>query len=271
MVRRFSILALLLWGTAHATDADDLAAALKKARQWTARGQVEVSVFFPPRTLPTRTAAALPAVPFRPALLARNFTVTRSDGEAVAGRPSLRFDLTPKQGAAARWSLWIDRVWNVPLAFEERMPGGTLARRAAFVKVNGALSRVSGQAVSGQAPPSGTGLSAALKTALPGLRLPAGFTPVAARARAAAQEEAQGGTEITLSDGVNVLALIVAPRNVRPAVGVASVRVAGAGGVRFVWLVGNLPDAALKSALQGVRQVDESGLGTFTAAADSNR
>ncbi len=265
-MRRFSVLALLLCGTAHASDADDLAVALKKARQWTARGQVEVSVFFPPRTLPTRTAAALPAVPFRPALLARNFTVTRSEGEAVAGRPSLRFDLIPKQGAAARWSLWIDRVWNVPLAFEERMPGGTLARRAAFVKVNGALSRVSGQAL----PPS-TGLSAALKTALPGLRLPAGFTPVAARARAAAQEEAQGGTEITLSDGVNVLALIVAPRNVRPAVGVASVRVAGAGGVRFVWLVGNLPDAALKSALQGVRQVDESGLGTFTAAADSNR
>ena len=56
-MRRFSILALLLCGTAHATDADDLAAALKKARQWTARGQVEVSVFFPPRTLPTRTAA----------------------------------------------------------------------------------------------------------------------------------------------------------------------------------------------------------------------
>lgn len=262
MVRLLPALSLLLLGTAHATDADDLASALKKARQWTARGQVEVSVFFPPRATPTRTANALPAVPFRPALLARNFTVTRGDAEAVAGRPSTRFDLTPKQGAAARWSLWIDREWNVPLAFEERMPGGTVARRAAFLKVNGALARVPVQQL-----PSGTGLGAVLKTALPGLRLPAGFTPVAARARA----EGQGGTEITLSDGVNVLALIVAPRNVRPAVGVASVRVAGAGGVRFVWLVGNLPDSALKTALKGVQRVDEAGLGTFAVPADSNR
>ncbi|WP_240741072.1 transcriptional regulator [Deinococcus sp. Arct2-2] len=261
-MRRVLLLGLLFVGTAQATDADDLAAALKKARQWTARGQVEVSVFFPPRTTPTRTTNALPAVPFRPALLARNFTVTRGDSEAVAGRPSTRFDLTPKQGAAARWSLWIDREWNVPLAFEERMPDGTLARRAAFLKVNGALARVPVQAV-----PPVVGLSAVLKAALPGLRLPAGFTPVAAKARA----EGQGGTEITLSDGVNVLALIVAPRNVRPAVGVASVRVAGSGGVRFVWLVGNLPDAALKTALANVRQVDEAGLGTFAAPVDAGR
>lgn len=266
MVKLLPALGLLLLSSAHATDstsaAHDLAAALKKARQWTARGQVEVSVFFPPRTTPTRTANALPAVPFRPALLARNFTVTRGDSEAVAGRPSTRFDLMPRRGAAARWSLWIDREWNVPLAFEERMPDGTLARRAAFVKVNGALARVPVQPLS-----SGIGLGAVLKAALPGLRLPAGFTPVAARARA----EGQGGTEITLSDGVNVLALIVAPRNVRPAVGVASVRVAGAGGVRFVWLVGNLPESALKTALKGLRQVDEAGLGTFAAPVDSNR
>ncbi|MDB5045148.1 MAG: sigma regulatory protein MucB/RseB [Deinococcus sp.] len=262
MVKLFPVVALLLLGTAHATDADDLAAALKQARQWTARGQVEVSVFFPPRTTPTRAANALPAVPFRPALLARNFTVTRGDSEAIAGRLSTRFDLTPRQGAAARWSLWIDRVWNVPLAFEERMPDGTLARRAAFLKVNGTLARVPVQPL-----PSGTGLGTVLKSALPGLRLPAGFTPVAARARA----EGQGGTEITLSDGVNVLALIVAPRNVRPAVGVASVRVQGRGGVRFVWLVGNLPESALKTALANVRQVDEAGLGTFAEPADSNR
>jgi negative regulator of sigma E activity len=271
MVKLLPVLGLLLLGSAHATDAEDLAAALKKARQWTARGQVEVSVFFPPRTTPTRTANALPAVAFRPALLARNFTVTRGDSEAIAGRPSTRFDLTPKQGAAARWSLWIDREWNVPLAFEERMPDGTLARRAAFVKVNGTLARVPVQPLPTGTGPS-TGLGAVLKAALPGLRLPAGFTPVAARARAEAQGGAtQGGTEITLSDGVNVLALIVAPRNVRPAVGVASVRVAGAGGVRFVWLVGNLPDAALKTALQGVRQVNEAGLGTFAAPVDAGR
>ncbi|GMA15629.1 transcriptional regulator [Deinococcus metallilatus] len=256
MKRRPGVLlgGLLLLGVAHASDTDDLVSALRQARTLAARGTVEVSVLFPPRAVPTRQARVLPAVPFRPALLAQHFTVTRAQAPPLAGRDVTRFDLTPKVGQAARWTLWIDRVWNVPLAYEERTADGTLARRAAFTQVEPQPVR---RQVTVPAIPAG--LRAALLAALPGLRLPPGFTSAGVRARPA------GGTEVTLSDGANVLALVIAPRNVRAAPGVASRRV----GDRFVWLVGNLPDEPLRAALAGIRAVDEEALGTFLAPADS--
>lgn len=252
--RGLLLVALLLPGTAGAGDLEDLTAALRQARLRAARGTAEVSVYFPPRAVPTRAAALLPAVPFRPALLEKNFTVTAQAAPPVAGRDVTRFDLVPKVGQAARWTLWIDRAWNVPLAFEERMPDGTVARRAA-------LTRVEANPVARalRVPGAPAGLGAAVRAALPGLRLPPGFSPTGVKARAA------GGLEVTLSDGANVLALVVASKNVRSAVGVASRRVGG----RFVWLVGNLPDSELRAALAGIRQADEAPLGTFLSPADS--
>lgn len=247
--------ALLLAGMARAADADDLAAALRQARTLAARGTAEITVYFPPRTAqPTRTAATLPAVPFRPALIAQHFTVTRAEAGPVAGRDVTRFDLTPKVGQAARWSVWIDRAWNVPLAFEEWGADGTLARRAAFTAVNSRPARVSRPV-----PPVPPGLRAAVLAALPGLRLPPGFTPTAVKLRPS------GGTEITLTDGANVLALVLAPRGVQAAPGVASRRVGGSA----VWLVGNLPEGPLRAALRNVRAVDTAGLGTFLAPSAS--
>jgi hypothetical protein len=256
-------LALLLTGVAGADAADDLGSALRQARSLAARGTAEVSVLFPPRAVPTRLARMLPAVPFRPALIAANFTVTRSDAPPLAGRDVTRFDLVPKVGQAARWTLWVDRAWNVPLAFEERRPGGTLARRAAFSEVKSQPVRVQVKA-----PAIAPGLRSAVLAALPGLRLPPGFTPTGLNMRTG------GGLEITLSDGLNVLALVIAGRDVRAAPGVASRRVAllpGWGtGSRFIWLVGNLPDAPLRTALAGVRGVDGTRLGTLAGSGDSN-
>lgn len=250
-----TLLAVSLPGHAQASDADDLIAALKRARTLAARGQAEVTVLFPPRAVPTRVAAALPALPVRPALLLKNFTVVRAGPQTVAGRDSVRFDLTPKVGGAGRWSLWVDRAWNVPLAFEERRADGAVVRRAAFLKVNAAPAKV---ALTVPAAPAG--LRAALTRALPGLTFPPGFTPVGVRPRAA------GVTEVTLTDGLNVLALVIAPQDVRGAPGVASRRV----GNVFVWLVGNLPDATLRSALAGVRRASADPLGTFALPGDSN-
>ncbi|WP_245576167.1 transcriptional regulator [Deinococcus murrayi] len=250
-------LALALGVPAQAAAPEDLTAALRQARTLAARGEAEVRVYFPPRAVPTRTAARLPAVPFRPALLARNFTVTRrDDAPPVAGREVIRYDLTPKAGEAAHWTLWIDRAWNVPLAYEERFPNGALARRAALTQVQPQPLRVQAGV-----PPIPAGLRGAVLAALPGLRFPPGFVPVALQARAG------GGVTVSLSDGVNVLALVIAPRNVRPALGVASRRVGG----RFVWLVGNLPGEALRAALSGLRAADEAPLGTFLPAPDSKR
>lgn len=112
--------ALFVCPAAQAADADDLSAALRRARTLEARGTVSVTVNFPPRAQAQRQAARLPAVPFRPALLLRSFRVSRGPDEAVAGRPAARYDLSPLNTQAARWTLWIDRVWNVPLAYEER-------------------------------------------------------------------------------------------------------------------------------------------------------
>ena len=99
-------------------------------------------------------------------------------------------------------------------------------------------------------------LKRALLSVLPGLSLPAGFEPVSVKRRAAA-------TEVVLSDGLNVLALVVSTRAVQPASGVAVRRL----GTQSVWLVGNLPQSALEGSLSGIRRLDTAALkgmtGTF--------
>lgn len=254
MTRSLTLLLLTL-GTAHAGDLEDVQAALKQARTQVARGQAEVTVLFPPRATPTRAAAQLPALTVRPALLAKNFSVTRTGTEQVAGRDAARFTLTPKVGDAARWTLWVDLRWNVPLAFEERGADGTLARRAALTRVQSGTARVTRPAP----PAAPAGLRAALTRALPGLRLPPGFTPVGVQPRGQ-------GLEVALTDGLNGLTLVVAPQDVKAAPGVASRRV----GKVFVWLVGNLPQPTLQAALAGVRSATPDPLGTFSASPDSN-
>lgn len=232
----------------------ELTRALNRSRTFAARGQAEVTVLFPPRAVPTRRVGQLPVVPFRPGMIARNFTVSQSAGAAIAGRPTTRYDLTPRNPQAPRWTLWIDQAWTVPLGFEERSADGTVARRATFQKVNAKLARLERPV-----PAVPEGLRAAVTRTLPGLRFPAGFTPVAL-------ERAAPRWQITLSDGLNTLSLVTAPRSVKAAPGVASRQI----GERFVWLTGNLPEEALAEALSGIRKIDEAALGTFSAPASSS-
>ncbi|MFC4455379.1 transcriptional regulator [Deinococcus sonorensis] len=245
--RAWALLALLSAHAAAGATADGLWTALNRARTFTARGQVDVTVNFPPRAEPTRRAAQLPAVPFRPALLRRNFRVVLAGEEQVAGRVATRYDLTPGNPGASRWTVWVDVAWQVPLAFEERRPGGALARRASFLNVNATLA-----AVHRPLPSPPAGLRAAVLQALPGLQLPDDFTPV--------EVARQGGRwTVTLSDGVNVLALVIAPSGVRAAPGVVSRRVDG----RFVWLVGALPQGDLSGALTDLRRLRPALLEPF--------
>lgn len=257
VLRHFYLLGLLLLpalAVAQASDLDDLLSALKRAKTLAARGQVQVTVNFPPRNPPTRSAKELPVMALRPALIEKNFEVVRGTTEMIAGRSAIRFELTPKNTTAPRWTLWVDQAWNIPLAYEERYLDGSLARQAIFQKVNPKVVKVQIKV-----PATAPGLRAAVVAALPGFQLPPGFVPSSVK-------QVSQRWEITLTDGINVLSLVTAPRNVQAAAGVASRQV----GSRFVWLVGNLPQDVLTNALAGIKQVDETGLGTFLSPAVSN-
>lgn len=251
MKRSLTLLALLLGAPALAqNDPTPLLQMLQKAQRQELRGTVISSVYFPPRPDPDRTLETLPTVRFVPWLLRKNFSLSASTQEQVAGRAAQRYELSPKSGNAARWTLWVDVQTGLPLGFAERGPDGTLVRQALFTKVNGGAKKRLSPLVAVPRDPS---FRAAVLAALPGLRIPAGFEPVGYQLRA-------HGPEVVLSDGVNVLALVIAQRAVKAAPGVA-VRKVGAG---YLWLVGNLPQADLDATLKGVKALSLEALGTFS-------
>ena len=69
-------------------------------------------------------------------------------------------------------------------------------------------------------------------------------------------------SEVVLSDGLNVLALVASRSGVKAAAGVAVRRLDGSA----LWLVGNLPQSALETALAGVQSLD---LNTVSALGES--
>ena len=236
------------------SDTAALLSAFNKSLRFVVRGDASVTVLFPPRAVPVRRAAGLPPIKVFPQLLKQNFAVKQGAAETVAGRPAQVFTLTPKVGAAASWRIWVDTSWNVPLAYEERSADGTLARRAELLRADKLQKRLTPLKSDVT-----QGLAQALKRALPGLALPPGFEAVGVGQRPA-------GRQLNLSDGINVLALVLAQKNVKAAQGVASRQV----GDGFVWLVGNLAASDLQAALKEVRPGDASVLGTFAPPGDSN-
>ena len=249
--------------TASPTDA--LISALRRSLLQEARGEAVLELVFPPSSAPIRRARALPRLGAGLALIRRNFVVTAAP-DTVAGRSTARYLLTPNNAQAARWTIWIDVRWKVPLAYQERLPDGALARRAELLSVNPGLNRLAARAVQTPVP----GLKKALLRVLPGLNLPAGFEPLRVRAGDAAasapvgnSSAGPGATEVVLSDGLNVLVMVVSSRAVQPASGVAVRRL----GAQSVWLVGNLPQNSLEGALSSIRRLDplalSSMMGTF--------
>jgi hypothetical protein len=247
-----------------------LISALKKSLLAEARGQAVLELVFPPSSTPLRRAHALPRLTAVPALIRRNFVVTvEPQPEQVAGRPATRYTLTPNNSQAARWTLWIDLQWKVPLAYQERTPDGRLARRAELRSVNPALARLTTALPQAASLTGSPALKKALLAALPGLKLPAGFEPLSVQRRTGAAGNTS--TEVLLGDGLNLLALVVSPRPVQAASGVAVRRLGG----HSVWLVGNLPQNTLEDALGGIRQLNVQAVsewpGTFAAPAASDQ
>lgn len=214
-------------------------AAMLKARKHVVMGESKITVRFPPRQQPHRTAKTLPNIHIRPWLIKKNFKITITNPQKIAGRPTHRYELTPKTGPAPRWVFWIDQEWNVPLAFEERQPDGTLTRSARIKKIN-TLTKMNRKV-----PKHRPSLRKKINKALPGVQYPQGFIPVGIK------ERPQGEQEVTLTDGINKLALMIATRNVTNAPGIVSRKVEQ----QFIWLVGNLPKKDLRKTLESVTQV----------------
>ncbi|WP_425146000.1 transcriptional regulator [Deinococcus sp.] len=250
-----SLALLTLAGSAGAADVDTLISALKKSLGVEVRGAAVLELVFPPSKTPIRQARALPRLGAVPGLIRRNFSVTLAGQETLAGRTANRYLLTPTNAGAARWTIWIDSAWNLPLAYQEQMQDGTLARRAAFIRVNPAPTRLPAPLALTVSQPN---LKKALLSILPGLKLPAGFEPLSVRFRRNAAGDSS--SEVVLSDGLNVLALIAAKRPVRAAPGVAVRRL----NASALWLVGTLPQSDLEAALEGIQTLDLGAISTLT-------
>jgi hypothetical protein len=234
---------------AAAAPLDELIAALRASQTRAIRGAATVTLNFPPGRAGERQATALPRLPVVPGLLRRGWSVRQGSEVLLAGRPARRYEAEPLSGQAARWTVWVDVAWKLPLAWEERAWDGSLSRRAAFDTV-----RSAGPLSTPAAPLAVNGpLRAALRQGAPGLSLPPGFEPLALRTLSAAQPQRR---ELVLGDGLNVLALVFAPQPVRAAPGVASVWAPGGA----LWLTGNLPRSILQASLSNLGRLDTAAL-----------
>nr|WP_281376943.1 sigma-E factor regulatory protein RseB domain-containing protein [Deinobacterium chartae] len=202
-------------------------------------------------------------MPFSPQLMRRNFDLAVTQDDTVAGRQAVRYDLTPRQGSAARWTFWVDAEYELPLAFEERAADGTLLRRATYLSLEGKPRRRAKPLPQRVFTLRGP-LEGAARQALPGLQLPPGFRVVdLQRGRRAGVDT----LELLLSDGLNVVPVVLTSRAVRGGPGVRARQFGG----NWVWVVGNLPDHTLEAMLKNLHgPLDPQSLGTFLNRADSN-
>lgn len=245
-MKHFLTFVLLMFGVASTKapltaqePQDQLLSAMLKARKHAAKGESKITVRFPPRKEPHREAKTLPNIHIRPWLIRKNFKIIKTNPQKIAGRSAHRYELTPNTGSAPRWVFWIDQEWNVPLAFEERQPDGTLTRSARMKKIYKLAQ------MNRKVPKNRPSLRKKVNKALPGLQYPQGFIPVGLK------ERPKRGQEITLTDGINKLALIIASKNVKHAPGIVSRKIEQ----QFIWLVGNLPHKDLRKVLKSVQKV----------------
>ena len=128
---RGALLLGLLLGTARAadhsadrsSDVDALLSALRQAQASEVRGAALLELAFPPNQTPLRQARLLPRLTLVPGLIRRNFTVTLAGQETLAGRPALRYTLTPNNAGGGPLDL-LDRQRLEPAAGVPGAHGG---------------------------------------------------------------------------------------------------------------------------------------------------
>lgn len=237
---------MLVSGMAHAADWDTLLKAMQKGRNFMPAGTVEVVVNFPPSANPVRSRKDLPQLSFLPGLVRKNFELAFQESQMLAGRSSTMYTLSPKNRLSNAWTIWVDDLWQVPVAYQQQDLEGNVLRRAAFQSFKGTLPRL--KTPFKQELKYNAALESSILRALPGLKLPQPYRVVGLKAT---QFRDVQSTEIYLSDGINLIPVIIASKGVQKAEGVAVVKLKQ----QFVWVVAKFPDMELLNIIEHLKDI----------------
>ena len=248
MLTRAAIVFPLIFGLAFAQELPKVRPFLNSVYENEATnvlsGEVLETQLFPPRKQADQILGELPLLPLLiPELLEANFRLQLEDGQKIAGRETYKLSLEPKNKIAPRWSFWVDREWRTRLAFEETDFAGNITAKAQFIGVKGPPTpREKRKGRRAQLKPE---LEKNVMTALKGLSLPEGFRVLGAQIKNA---NAQRRLEIRASNGLSVIALVLAPNQTKTGPKLAVRDVNGA----WVWVIANLPKANLEQIANSV-------------------
>jgi hypothetical protein len=207
-------------------------------------GEVLETQLFPPRKQADQILSELPLLPLMtPELMNANFKVNLEDGKKIAGRETYQVSFEPNNKIAPRWTFWVDREWRHRLAFEETDFEGNITAKAQFIGIKG--TPTPREKRKGRRAPLKPELERNLLGALKGLSLPEGFRVLGAQIKDA---NGQRRLEVRASNGLSVIALVIAPKQTKAGPKLAVHDAKGA----WVWVIANLPKANLEQVANSV-------------------
>lgn len=245
---RVSIVIVLIFGLAFAQELPKARPFLNSIYENEATnflsGEVLETQLFPPRKQADRILNELPSLPFMvPELIDTNFRLLLESDEKIAGRETYKLSFEPKNKIAPRWTFWVDREWRHRLAFEETDSAGNVTTKAQFIGIKGAPAPRDKR--KGRRASLKPELEKNVMSALKGLSLPEGFRILGAQIK---DTNSQRRLEIRISNGLSVIALVLAPNQTKPGLKLAVRDLNGT----WVWVIANLPKANLEQIVNSL-------------------
>ena len=247
-ITRASIIFALIFGLAFAQELPKVRPFLNSVYENEATtvltGEVLETQLFPPRKQADQILSELPLLPLMiPELIETNFRLQLEEGKKIAERETYKLFLEPKNKIAPRWTFWVDREWRTRLAFEETDFAGNVTAKAQFVGIKGApVPREKRKGRRAQLKPE---LEKNVMAAFKGLSLPEGFRVLGAQIK---DVNAQRRLEVRASNGLSVIALVLAPNQTKAGPKLAVRNLNGA----WVWVIANLPKADLERVANSI-------------------
>jgi negative regulator of sigma E activity len=245
---RASILIVLIFGLAFAQELPKARPLLNSVYENEASnvltGEALETQLFPPRKQADQILSELPLLPLLvPELIDANFRLQLEEGKRIAERETYKISFEPKNKIAPRWTFWVDREWRHRLAFEEMDFAGNVTAKAQFIGIkNPPAPREKRKGRRTQPKPE---LEKNVLAALKGLSLPEGFRVLGAQIKDA---NGQRRLEIRASNGLSVIAVVLAPNQTKAGPKLAVRDVKGA----WVWVIANLPKANLEQVANSI-------------------